>query len=56
MATIPITIYGIMRYESIIFEGKSEAPEKILLTDNGLITSVVLWLLVVYWVLYSVAV
>lgn len=53
MATIPITIYGIMRYESLIFEGKSEAPEKVLLTDKGLVTSVVLWLGVVYWVFYT---
>lgn len=56
MVTIPITIYGIMRYESVIFEGRSEAPEKVLLTDKGLIASVVLWLVVAYWVLYSVAV
>lgn len=53
MLTIPIAIYAIMRYESIIFEGKSEAPEKILLTDKGLITSITLWLLIVYWVFYA---
>ena len=53
MLTIPLSIYGIMRYESIIFEGKSEAPEKILLTDKGLIVSILLWAIIVYWVLYS---
>ncbi len=52
MATIPISIYAIMRYESLIFEGKSEAPEKVLLTDKGLISSVTLWLFFVYWVFY----
>jgi 4-hydroxybenzoate polyprenyltransferase len=52
MSTIPIAIYGIMRYESIIFEGKSEAPEKILISDKGLIISMLLWLSIVYWVLY----
>jgi len=52
MLTIPLSIYGIMRYESIIFEGKSEAPEKILITDKGLIVSIILWLSVVFWVLY----
>ncbi len=56
MATIPISIYAIMRYESLIFEGKSEAPEKALLTDKGLMTSVILWLFFSYWVLYAVAV
>ena len=53
MATIPITIFGIMRYESLIFEGKSETPEKLLLTDKPLIIAVGLWLLFIYWVLYS---
>ena len=52
MSTIPIAIYGIMRYESIIFEGKGEAPEKILISDKGLIISIILWLSIVYWVLY----
>lgn len=56
MATIPVAIYGIMRYESVIFEGKSEAPEKILLTDKGLIASILIWLLIVYWVFYAATV
>lgn len=53
MLTIPIVIFGIMRYEALIFEGKSEAPEKLLLTDKGLIIATGLWVTVVYWVLYS---
>lgn len=53
MSTIPITIFGIMRYESLIFEGKSETPEKLLLTDKALIITVFLWLIFIYWVLYS---
>lgn len=53
MLTIPVAIFGIMRYESLIFEGKSETPEKLLLTDSALIIAVGLWVLLVYWVLYS---
>lgn len=53
MITIPIVIFGIMRYEALIFEGKSERPEKLLLTDTSLIASVVLWVGMVYWILYS---
>jgi 4-hydroxybenzoate polyprenyltransferase len=53
MLTIPVTIFGIMRYESLIFQGKSETPEKLLLTDKALIVAVVLWVALVYWVLYS---
>jgi 4-hydroxybenzoate polyprenyltransferase len=53
MLTIPVTIFGIMRYESLIFEGKGETPERLLLTDKALIITVVVWILLVYWVLYS---
>jgi 4-hydroxybenzoate polyprenyltransferase len=53
MATIPVVIFGIMRYESLIFEGKSEAPEKILLTDISLILSIIIWLAIVLWVFYK---
>ncbi len=53
MITIPVVIFGIMRYESLIFEGRSEAPEKILLTDGSLITSVFLWVGLVIWILYG---
>lgn len=53
MITIPVTIFGIMRYQSLIFDERSEAPEKLLLTDIPLIIAVVLWVSIVYWVLYS---
>jgi 4-hydroxybenzoate polyprenyltransferase len=53
MFTIPVTIFGIMRYESLIFQGKSETPEKLLLTDKALLIAVFLWMALVYWVLYS---
>ena len=53
MITIPVAIFGIMRYESLIFEGRSEAPEKLLLTDKSLVTSALLWLGLVIWILYG---
>lgn len=53
MITIPIVIFGIMRYESLIFENRSESPEKLLLTDKSLIVSVGLWLGLVIWILYG---
>lgn len=53
MLTIPVVIFGIMRYEALIFEGKSEAPEKLLLTDRALLIAVGLWISLVYWILYS---
>lgn len=53
MLTIPVVIFGIMRYEALIFEGKSEAPEKLLLTDKALIIAIGLWVALVYWIIYS---
>jgi len=53
MLTIPVTIFGIMRYEFLIFEGKSETPERLLLTDKALLGAIAVWISLVYWILYS---
>ncbi len=53
MITIPIVIFGIMRYEYLIFAGKSEAPEKLLLTDKALITTVIVWTSMIVWIFYG---
>lgn len=53
MITIPVVIFGIMRYEYLIFAGKSEAPEKILLTDKALITAVTIWTTLIVWIFYG---
>lgn len=53
MITIPVVIFGIMRYEYLIFEGKSEAPEKVLLTDKALIITASVWTFLVIWIFYG---
>lgn len=53
MITIPIVIFGIMRYESLIFENKSEAPEKLLLTDKSLMVAATIWTLFIIWIFYG---
>lgn len=53
MITIPVVIFGIMRYENLIFENRSESPERLLLTDKALIASVLLWVGLVVWILYG---
>lgn len=53
MITIPVVIFGIMRYEYLIFEDRSEAPEKILLTDKALVFTVILWTSLVIWIFYG---
>lgn len=53
MVSTPIVIFGIMRYESLIFQNRSESPERLLLTDAALIASVALWLGIVVAILYG---
>jgi len=52
MITIPVVIFTIMRYQSLIFEGKSEAPETLLLKDKPLVISVLFWVGLIVWILY----
>jgi 4-hydroxybenzoate polyprenyltransferase len=53
MITIPLVIFGIMRYEALIFENKSEAPEKLFLTDKALVGSLFLWVGTIVLILYG---
>ncbi len=53
MATIPVVIYGVMRYLYIIYEKKEgESPERVLLTDKPLLSAVILWLIMVIGIIY----
>lgn len=53
MATIPIVIYGVMRYLYIIYEKREgESPERVLLTDKPLLTAVILWLIATIGIIY----
>lgn len=54
MLTIPIVVYGIMRYLSIVYQGsRAESPERILLSDKPLLASVFLWLISVVGIIYG---
>jgi 4-hydroxybenzoate polyprenyltransferase len=53
MVTIPIVIFIIMRYESLIFEDRAEAPEKLFLTDIPLITAVSIYMGMVLAIFYG---
>lgn len=53
MITIPVVIFGIMRYQSLIFEDRTEAPEKLLLTDKPLVISALLYGTLIIWILYG---
>lgn len=53
MITVPVVIYGVMRYLYIIYEKREgESPERVLLTDTPLLTAVVLWLVLLLFIIY----
>lgn len=53
MATIPVVIFGIMRYIRVIYDGaRAETPERVILNDVPLVISVAVWGLMVVSVLY----
>lgn len=55
MITIPLVIFGIMRYLRIIYDGsRAEAPEKVLVSDKPLLFAVFIWAVIVFWVIYGV--
>lgn len=55
MVTVPIVIYGVMRYLYIIYEKREgESPEKVLLKDTPLLSAVVLWLVLILFIIYYV--
>jgi len=53
VATIPLVIFGIMRYAQLIYEKQAgEKPERILATDIPLAVSVVSWGLAIILIIY----
>lgn len=54
MITIPFVLYGIMRYMQLIYEGKGESPEQVLTTDIPLLTTVIIWTISVFIVIYGI--
>ena len=53
MITIPFVVYGVMRYLQLIYErNEGESPERILLSDKPLITTVLVWLILSVGVIY----
>lgn len=53
MLTVPIVMYGIMRYQKIIFDGaQAESPTHVMTKDKPLLLAVMLWMLLVVFILY----
>lgn len=55
MLTVPLVIYGVMRYLQLIYEKhEGESPDKVLLTDKPLLFTIGLWSLMVLAIIYVV--
>lgn len=54
MLTIPIVIYGVGRYLYVVYEREdAESPERVLLRDRPLLTTVVLWGISIMVIIYG---
>lgn len=55
MVTVPIVVYGIMRYLQLVYEHqKGESPDQVLISDRPLFASVVLWGIMVIAIIYGI--
>lgn len=53
MLTVPVVIYGVMRYLQLVYEdNKGESPERVLLNDKALLSAVTVWSLLVFVIIY----
>ncbi len=53
MVTIPFVLYGIFRYQYIIYNKKiGESPEEIIITDKPLLINILLWIITSIIILY----
>lgn len=51
--TVPIVIFGLFRYLLLVYrKDKGGAPEKLVISDPGIIFAVILWFLVILFLLY----
>lgn len=55
MATVPIVVYGVMRYMQLIYEkNEGESPHKVIMTDKPLLLVVGIWGVMVISILYFI--
>jgi len=56
MLTIPVVIYGVMRYLQLVYErNEGESPAKILTSDRPMLITVVTWGLLVIGIMYGLS-
>lgn len=54
MLTVPLTIYGVMRYLQLVYESnQGESPERVLLRDKPLLIAALAWGIMVMMIIYG---
>ncbi len=57
MITIPLVIYGVMRYLQLIYDkDKGDSPAEVLLSDKPLLLTIALWGFAIVFIIYGVGV
>ena len=55
MASVPVVIFGVMRYMQLIYEkNEGESPHKVIMSDWPLLSSVAIWGVMVITILYFI--
>lgn len=55
MLTLPLVIFGVMRYLQLIYESnQGESPERVLLNDKPLLSTVFIFTLLAFFILYVI--
>jgi hypothetical protein len=55
MLTLPLVIFGVMRYLQLIYESnQGESPERVLLNDKPLLSTVFIFTLLAFFILYII--
>jgi len=55
MVSVPIVIYGVMRYMQLIYEkNEGESPHKVIMSDKPLVSVVLIWGLMVMAIIYFI--
>ena len=54
MITVPVVVYGVMRYLQLVYErNQGESPDRVLLEDKPLLTAAITWGLLSFILLYA---
>lgn len=55
MLTVPVVIFGVMRYMQLVYEkNQGESPARVLLADKTLLTTAIVWTILVIAILYGI--